>query len=266
MTALCELLTTDLTHVWSLAGVQAEVDHQITPLSKCLAAVVTAVRPLPGVDTNVSLQVTGLCELLTTDLTHVGSLAKVNTVVNHQTTLPSKCLPVDVTAVRPLPGVDTNVCLQVTGLCELLPTDLTNVRSLTKVNTVVAHQTTLLSKRLPTDVTAVWPLPGMRPTMVCQVMSMICGEFTPLALVPPVAARAVAALLHMSVQTILSQTCVVAMDTVNHFSTCQGNGYSVLSYGLASLVHHIIFYDTRMRANYYSELIKKAGITPTAAV
>ena len=82
--------------------------------------------------------------------------------------------------------------------------------------------------------------------MACQVIGIICGVFTPLAPVPPVPARAVVALLHMSVQTILSQTCVVAMDTVNHASTCRANGYSVLSYRLGPLVHHIIFYDTRM--------------------
>ena len=128
------------------------------------------------------------------------------------------------------------------------------------------HQISPLNKCLAADVAAVRPLPGMRPTMVCQVMSIICGVFTPLALAPPVPARAVVALLHMSVQTILSQTYVVAMDTVNHVSTCQANGYSVLSYRLGPIVHHIIFYDTRMLANYHSELITEAGMTRTVAV
>ena len=53
VTALSERLPTDVAHVWSLAGVQAAVVRQITPCSKCLAAVVTVVRPLPGVGTNV---------------------------------------------------------------------------------------------------------------------------------------------------------------------------------------------------------------------
>ena len=158
----------------------------------------------------------------------------------------SKRLAAVVTAVRPLPRVDTSVSHHVTAVSERLPTDVAHVGSLASVQAVVDHQMTLPSKRLSTDVTSVRPLPGMRPTMACQVMGIICGVFTPLALVPPVPARAVVALLHMSVQTILSQTCVVAMDTVNHVSTCQANGYSVLSYRLRPLVHHIIFNYTRM--------------------
>ena len=69
-----------------------------------------------------------------------------------------------------LSGVNTPVCRQVTGRCERLLTDATHIRSLAKVHSMVVHQKALPSKRHAAVVTAVRPLPGVTPTMACQVI------------------------------------------------------------------------------------------------
>ena len=117
-----------------------------------------------------------------------------------------------------LPGVDPPVSHHGTAMCERPPTDVTLVQSLSGVYTAMDRQGTQLSKRPATVVTAVRTLPRVRSTMLCHVSHFVRGVLAPFTLVPPIPADVAVTPLHVSVQTILSQTRVVALGTVNRSS------------------------------------------------
>ena len=96
-----------------------------------------------------------------------------------------------------------------------------------RVRTAVTGQSTLLSKRFAAVVTAVRPLPGVGPPMVRHRTSGVGGVWAPLALVSAVSADVTVMSLHMSVQTILSQTPVVAVWTVNRAGNTWRKGSGV---------------------------------------
>ena len=118
-----------------------------------------------------------------------------------------------------LPGVDTSVGHHATVTCERPPTDVTLVQSLSGVYTAVDRQSTPLSKRPAAVVTAVRTFSRVCPTMASHISHIVCGVLAPLTLVSPVSADVAVTPLHVSVQTILSQTRVVAVGTVDRAST-----------------------------------------------
>ena len=76
-------------------------------------------------------------------------------------------------------------------------------------------QTTQPSERLPADITLAWPLSRMRSAMLFEMACPVGGVLAPLTLVFAVPADVAVPLLYMFVQTILSQTRVVAVRTVD---------------------------------------------------
>ena len=114
-----------------------------------------------------------------------------------------------------LARVDKPVSHQVTTLCERLPARVTLVWLLTSVYQVVTGHVTRLGERLAADIAPVWPLSRVRPAMVCEMACLVGGVLAPLTLVSAVPADVAVTPLHVSVQTILSQTRVVAVRTVD---------------------------------------------------
>ena len=117
-----------------------------------------------------------------------------------------------------LPGVDPSVSRHGTAICERLPTDVTHIQSLSGVYTAVDRQMTQLSKRLATVVTAMRTLSRVCSTMASHISLIVCGVLAPLTLVSPVPADVAVTQLHVFVQTILSQTRIIAVGTLNRSS------------------------------------------------
>ena len=59
----------------------------------------------------------------------------------------------------------------------------------------------------------------MSSVMMSQMIHPVRGVLAPLTLVPTVPADVAVTVLHVPVQTILSQTCVVAVGAVEHAFT-----------------------------------------------
>lgn len=114
-----------------------------------------------------------------------------------------------------LARVDTPVSSQVTTISEGLPAHVTLVRPLTRVHQVMTGQVIQPTERLLADITLVWPLPRVRPAMACEIACDVGGVRAPLTLVSAVPADVAVATLHVSVQTLLPQTRVVAVGTVD---------------------------------------------------
>ena len=107
-------------------------------------------------------------------------------------------------------------------ISECLAADFTLIWSLTGVYTVVLDQIIMMSERLAADITAVRPLPRVPQTMNYQTASVVGRVLAPLTLVSAVPADMVVPRLNVSVQTILSQTAVVAVRTSNSFCVTWG--------------------------------------------
>ena len=108
------------------------------------------------------------------------------------------------------PSVDTSVFRQVITLCERLPTYVAHERLLTTMFPTVCRQIKSVNKRLSTVVTAVRPLPRVCSPMTSYMTHMVRGVVAPLTLVSAVPADGAVTLLHVLVQTILSQIRRVA--------------------------------------------------------
>ena len=118
-----------------------------------------------------------------------------------------------------LPCVDAFVSRQVTSRCERLPAEVTHVRPESTVCPAVYSQVNPPSKRLATVVAAEWPLAGMSSVMAFQMVHPVRGVLAPLTLVPAVPSDVAVTLVHVPVQKILSQTCVVAVGAVENAFT-----------------------------------------------
>ena len=84
---------------------------------------------------------------------------------------------------------------------------------------LVSRQIIKLRKRLSTVVTLEWPFPRVCSVMTFHIAHIVCGVFAPPTLVFAVSADVAVTLLHMLLQTILSQTGIVAVGTVEHAFT-----------------------------------------------
>ena len=118
-----------------------------------------------------------------------------------------------------LPCVDAFVWRQVTTQCECPPADVTHVRPESTVCPMVCRQITPPRKRLATVVTAEWPLPCVLSLVTCHTRLMVRGVLAPVTLVSAVPADVAVTLLHVLLQTTLSQTCIVAVGAVKHAFT-----------------------------------------------
>ena len=103
-------------------------------------------------------------------------------------------------------------------LSERLPADITLVWFLARVDTVVTGQVPEQNEGLAADIAAVRPLPRMCQAVTCQIGHVVGRVRTPPTLVSDVSADVAVTTLHVTVQTILSQTTVVAVRTSNCFS------------------------------------------------
>ena len=86
---------------------------------------------------------------------------------------------------------------------------------------------TPLSKRLATVITAEWPFPRVCSFVTCYILLDVRGVLAPLTLVPAVPADVVVKPLHVPVQTILFQACVVTVGTVEHAFTWGSQEYAM---------------------------------------
>ena len=128
----------------------------------------------------------------------------------------TKCGAALFTLADHFPCVDALVGRQVTTLGERLPADVTHERPESTVCPAVFRQSIPPFKRLATVVTAERPLIRVCSVMTSHMACKVCGELAPLTLVFPVPADVAVTLLHVLVHTILSYTCVVAVDAVEH--------------------------------------------------
>ena len=142
----------------------------------------------------------------------------MGTPVPGQNTSPSERLPAHVTLVRSLARMDTPVFRQDKIRRESLPTDVTLVWFLARVDTVVTGQATEQTEGLAADIAAVRLLPRMHHAMTNQIGHIVGRVRTPPTLVSDVSADVAVTTLYVTVQTILSQTTVVAVRTSNCFS------------------------------------------------
>ena len=87
-----------------------------------------------------------------------------------------------------------------------------------------------MTKRPATVVTNEWPLPRVHSLMASHMTEIVCGVLARLTLVPAVTADVAVTVLHVLLQTILSQTCVVAVGAMEHAFTWGARGCSVVSH------------------------------------
>ena len=117
-------------------------------------------------------------------------------------------------ALDHLPNVHALMWHHGTPQFERLPAEVTHIRRGILVLPAVPHQTTPMTKRPATVVTNEWPLPRVHSLMARHMTEMVCGVLARLTPVFAVPADVAVAVLHVPVQTILSQTGIVAVDTV----------------------------------------------------
>ena len=77
----------------------------------------------------------------------------------------------------------------------------------------MADQNTLPSERLPADITAMQLPSSVRPLMAYEMHCIVCRIRAPLTLVSATPTNVTVPVLHVFIQTKLSQTLVVAMET-----------------------------------------------------
>ena len=127
-----------------------------------------------------------------------------------------------------LPRVDTSVYCQVAFLCVRLPAEVTPVWPGTAVcPAAVCHQITSHKKSLATVGTREWPLTCVCSLMTRQTKLNICGVVAPVTLVFAFPADVAVTQLHVLVQKILSQTCVIAVGAVEHAFTWEAQRYAM---------------------------------------
>ena len=117
----------------------------------------------------------------------------------------------------------------------------------------VYRQTTPPNKRLSTFVTAEWPLARVHSLMNYHTTCFVRGVLARLTLVPAVTADVAVTVLHVLLQTILSQTCVVAVGAMEHAFTWGTRGCSVVS-------HQADGYPTDTSAGFIHNYILKTEV------
>ena len=131
------------------------------------------------------------------------------------------------TLVEHFTCVDAFMSRQGTSHSERLPAKVTHVRPESTVCPAVCRQMTTQRKRLATVATAEWPLPRVFSLVLHHTPLIVRGVFAPLTLMPAVPADVAVTPLHVPVQTMLSQTCVVAVGAVEHAFTWGAQEYAI---------------------------------------